>query len=119
MPACAPLATVFLTERRPPSAMSPLTWQAWTRRSSTTLASSCYDVPAPAAGSPMKADALVNLPILAVSSALRSPRAPDHVRKTLRTHCPTGVNVYFDNVGGDILDIALTQVARHARDVAC
>ena len=32
--------------------------------------------PAPAAGSPMKADALVNLPILAVSSASRSPRAP-------------------------------------------
>jgi NADPH-dependent curcumin reductase len=41
------------------------------------------------------------------------------VRKTLRTHCPTGVNVYFDNVGGDILDIALTQLARHARIVVC
>ena len=39
------------------------------------------------------------------------------MRKTLRTHCPTGVNVYFDNVGGDILDIALTQLARHARVV--
>src|SRR5215471_19784119 len=35
----------------------------------------------------------------------------EDVRKTLRTHCPTGVNVYFDNVGGDILDIALTQLA--------
>jgi NADPH-dependent curcumin reductase len=41
------------------------------------------------------------------------------VRKTLRTHYPTGVNVYFDNVGGDILDIALTQLARHARVVVC
>ena len=43
----------------------------------------------------------------------------EDVRKTLRTHCPTGVNVYFDNVGGDILDIALTQLARHARVVVC
>ena len=41
------------------------------------------------------------------------------MRKALRTHCPTGINVYFDNVGGDILDIALTQLARHARVVVC
>jgi NADPH-dependent curcumin reductase len=41
------------------------------------------------------------------------------VRKSLRAHCPNGVNVYFDNVGGDLLDIALTQLARHARVVVC
>jgi NADPH-dependent curcumin reductase len=43
----------------------------------------------------------------------------DDVRKTLRAHCPNGVDVYFDNVGGDILDIALAQLARHARVVIC
>jgi NADPH-dependent curcumin reductase len=43
----------------------------------------------------------------------------DDVRKSLRAHCPNGVNVYFDNVGGDILDIVLTQLARHARIVVC
>jgi NADPH-dependent curcumin reductase CurA len=41
------------------------------------------------------------------------------VRKSLRAQCPNGVNVYFDNVGGDILDIVLTQLARHARVVIC
>ena len=29
------------------------------------------------------------------------------------------MSTYFDNVGGDILDIALTQLARHARVVVC
>jgi NADPH-dependent curcumin reductase len=41
------------------------------------------------------------------------------LRKTLRAHCPNGVNVYFDNVGGDILDTVLAQLARHARVVVC
>jgi NADPH-dependent curcumin reductase len=40
------------------------------------------------------------------------------VRKSLRKHCPNGVDVYFD-VGGDILDAALTQLARGARAVIC
>jgi NADPH-dependent curcumin reductase len=43
----------------------------------------------------------------------------EDVRKNLRTHCPDGVNFYFDNVGGDILDIVLNQLARHARVVVC
>jgi NADPH-dependent curcumin reductase CurA len=29
------------------------------------------------------------------------------------------VNVYFDNVGGEILDTVLTRLARHARIVIC
>lgn len=33
--------------------------------------------------------------------------------------CPGGVNVYFDNVGGEILDIALANLAEHARVVLC
>jgi NADPH-dependent curcumin reductase CurA len=33
--------------------------------------------------------------------------------------CPDGVDVYFDNVGGEILDAALAHLARHARVVIC
>jgi NADPH-dependent curcumin reductase len=37
----------------------------------------------------------------------------------LREKCPDRVNVYFDNVGGDVLDAALARLARHARIVIC
>lgn len=37
----------------------------------------------------------------------------------LRRHCPDGIDVYFDNVGGEILDAALARLARHARVVIC
>lgn len=43
----------------------------------------------------------------------------DEVKKSLRQHCPKGVDIYFDNVGGEILDIVLTQLARNARIVIC
>jgi NADPH-dependent curcumin reductase CurA len=33
--------------------------------------------------------------------------------------CPNGVDVYFDNVGGEILDAALAHLARNARVVIC
>jgi NADPH-dependent curcumin reductase CurA len=41
------------------------------------------------------------------------------VAKALQQHCSGGIDVYFDNVGGDILDAALTQLARGARVVIC
>jgi NADPH-dependent curcumin reductase CurA len=41
------------------------------------------------------------------------------LRKTLREHCPKGIDVYFDNVGGDILDASLANLARRARVVIC
>jgi len=41
------------------------------------------------------------------------------VKKALREACPKGIDVYFDNVGGDILDAALTQLARNARIIIC
>jgi len=37
----------------------------------------------------------------------------------LKEHCPQGVDVYFDNVGGDILDIVLTRINLRARIVIC
>jgi NADPH-dependent curcumin reductase len=41
------------------------------------------------------------------------------VTAALGEHCPKGIDVYFDNVGGEILDAALTRLARHARVVVC
>jgi NADPH-dependent curcumin reductase CurA len=37
----------------------------------------------------------------------------------LRETCPDGVDVFFDNVGGDILDTVLAQINLHARVVLC
>jgi NADPH-dependent curcumin reductase CurA len=41
------------------------------------------------------------------------------VGAALGEHCPKGIDVYFDNVGGDILDAALARLARHARVIVC
>jgi NADPH-dependent curcumin reductase len=41
------------------------------------------------------------------------------VRDGLKEHCPNGVDVYFDNVGGEILDTVLTRINRHARIIIC
>lgn len=43
----------------------------------------------------------------------------DDLKKALKQHCPKGVDLYFDNVGGDILDVVLTQLAMRARIVIC
>ena len=43
----------------------------------------------------------------------------ENVRKRLKELCPKGIDVYFDNVGGEILDIALTRLRMHARVVIC
>ena len=42
-----------------------------------------------------------------------------HLRRTLRELAPRGVDVYFDNVGGEILDDVLTCIARGARIIIC
>jgi NADPH-dependent curcumin reductase len=43
----------------------------------------------------------------------------EDVRRALREAAPDGVDVYFDNVGGEILDAVLTRLARGARIVIC
>jgi len=49
-----------------------------------------------------------------------SASAPwDPVKDGLKQHCPKGVDIYFDNVGGDILDTVLTRINRKARIVIC
>ena len=43
----------------------------------------------------------------------------DAVREGLKQHCAQGVDVYFDNVGGEILDAVLARIRRRARIVIC
>jgi NADPH-dependent curcumin reductase CurA len=43
----------------------------------------------------------------------------DDIPAALKAHCPKGVNVYFDNVGGPILNAVLGRLAPKARVVLC
>lgn len=43
----------------------------------------------------------------------------DDLRAALKAHCPAGVDVYFDNVGGAVLDAVLGRLAPNARVVLC
>jgi NADPH-dependent curcumin reductase CurA len=43
----------------------------------------------------------------------------EDVAAALKQHAPAGVDVFFDNVGGDILDTVLNRLARGARIVIC
>lgn len=43
----------------------------------------------------------------------------ENVAKSLKVAAPTGIDVYFDNVGGKILEIALDQIRKNARVVLC
>lgn len=43
----------------------------------------------------------------------------EDLRARVREACPDGVDVFFDNVGGDVLEVALNNLALHARVVIC
>jgi len=43
----------------------------------------------------------------------------EDLNAALSEHCPKGIDIYFDNVGGEILDAALAHLARYARVVLC
>lgn len=43
----------------------------------------------------------------------------EDVKAALKRHCPDGIHVYFDNVGGEILDACLARLALHARIIIC
>ena len=45
-------------------------------------------------------------------------KEPD-VAGRLRAACPDGIDLYFDNVGGELLDICLAQLAMRGRIVLC
>ena len=42
-----------------------------------------------------------------------------HLRKAVGSVCPSGVDIYFDNVGGEISDAVMANLARHARIIIC
>jgi NADPH:quinone reductase len=46
-------------------------------------------------------------------------RATDDLDAALDKHCPDGINVYFDNVGGPMTHEVMGHLARHARIVVC
>ncbi|HET7312769.1 NADP-dependent oxidoreductase [Salinisphaera sp.] len=43
----------------------------------------------------------------------------EEINDAVRRECPDGIDVYFDNVGGEILDAALANLRLHARVVIC
>jgi len=43
----------------------------------------------------------------------------ENIYSGLKEHCPKGIDVFFDNVGGEILDAALIKLRRNARVVIC
>ena len=43
----------------------------------------------------------------------------EEVMDAVKRHCPDGIDVYFDNVGGEILDAALANLRLGARVVIC
>ena len=43
----------------------------------------------------------------------------EDINEALNKKCPKGIDVYFDNVGGDILNAALTKLRLNARVVIC
>jgi NADPH-dependent curcumin reductase CurA len=67
------------------------------------------------AGGPEKCDWLTGQ--LGFDAAL-DYRAGD-LRAALKVAAPEGIDVFFDNVGGEILDVALTRLSRGARIVIC
>jgi NADPH-dependent curcumin reductase CurA len=67
------------------------------------------------AGGPAKCDWVVRE--LGFDACIDYKAGP--VKDGLKAHCPKGVDVYFDNVGGEILDAVLTRLNRRARIVIC
>jgi NADPH-dependent curcumin reductase CurA len=43
----------------------------------------------------------------------------DNIRDRLKELCPKRVDIFFDNVGGEILDAVLSRIARGARIIIC
>lgn len=69
------------------------------------------------AGGPAKCEWVVKE--LGFDACIDYKTGPNAVRDGLKTHCPDGVDIYFDNVGGEILDTVLTRIRRHARIIIC
>ena len=64
-------------------------------------------------------DACIDYKAPAPDGAASAKSRWDPVREGLRQHCPKGVDIYFDNVGGEILDTVLARINLKARIVIC
>lgn len=69
------------------------------------------------AGGQAKCDWVVNE--LGFDACIDYKSSPHAVKDGLKAHCPNGIDIYFDNVGGEILDTVLTRINRHARIIIC
>ncbi len=67
------------------------------------------------AGGPAKCEWVVNE--LGFDACIDYKNQP--VRDGLKQHCANGVDIYFDNVGGEILDDVLARINRKARIIIC
>jgi NADPH-dependent curcumin reductase len=56
---------------------------------------------------------------LGFDAAIDYRSGPQSIRRELADHAPGGIDVFFDNVGGEILEAAMARLARHARIVLC
>ncbi|MDT7514805.1 NADP-dependent oxidoreductase [Rhodoferax mekongensis] len=69
------------------------------------------------AGGPAKCEWVVKE--LGFDACIDYKAGPGAVRAGLKEHCPGGVDIYFDNVGGEILDDVLARINRKARIIIC
>jgi NADPH-dependent curcumin reductase len=69
------------------------------------------------AGGKAKCDWVVNE--LGFDACIDYKASPSSVKEGLKEHCPKGVDIYFDNVGGEILDTVLTRINMKARIIIC
>jgi NADPH-dependent curcumin reductase CurA len=69
------------------------------------------------AGGKAKCDFAVNE--LGFDACIDYKESASAVKNGLKEFCPNGVDIYFDNVGGDILNTVLTRINRKARIVIC
>jgi NADPH-dependent curcumin reductase len=69
------------------------------------------------AGGPAKCEWVVKE--LGFDACIDYKAGPNAVKDGLKQYCPNGVDIYFDNVGGEILDTVLTRINKKARIIIC
>ena len=67
------------------------------------------------AGGKEKCDVLVNEVGVDASIDYKN----QNINEKIKEHAPDGIDIFFDNVGGEILDIALDNIRDRARVVIC
>ena len=46
-------------------------------------------------------------------------KTTDDIQKAISNACPNGVDVYYDNVGGEVLDAAMNNINKNGRVINC